>query len=479
MTIKLRPYQAKGINDIRESIKAGHRSTLYVLPTGGGKTMVSAYMAHGTISKRKRFMFLVHRKELVIQSAKTMAAWGLSYGIITPTVTQTNHPLQIASIGTLANRIKRLPVPDVVFVDEAHHVNAATHSGVLRYYAEHGSIIVGLTATPQRLDGQGLGEHFTNMVQGPSSAELMEAGYLSQYRLYGPKEAVDLSELRTRAGDYATDDLEKLMDKPKIIGDAVEHYADLAMGKRAIVFCVSIKHSMHTAESFTAAGIKAEHIDGSLADQERASIITRFASGQTQVLCNVGIVSEGFDVPACKCVIMLRPTKSLTLHLQALGRGLRPTEDGEPAIILDHVQNFLTHGMPDDEREWSLEGRKRKCRKGEIVEVVNCHQCKGCYRVYELPNAACPYCGMARAGEGRVVEQEDGKLIEISRAKRATREEIKAARTIEALHALAVKYGYSPNWAQQQMEMRKAYAVKKRSEWVAKKMQHQAEYYRR
>lgn len=407
--MKLRPYQTDLIDKARALMKEGCKSILIQSPTGSGKTLLTAHMLHTAASKGMRSWFVVHRKELIDQSARAFKLEGLEHGIISAGFgTHKQARVQIASVQTLARRIAQYPKPSLVVWDEAHHIAAGSWGKIYREL--EGAYHIGLTATPERLDGQGLSSYFGRMVRGPSVSWLIGNGFLSKYRLYAPAN-VDLSKVHKRMGDYARDELGEAMDKPKITGSAVEHYKKYANGKRAIVFAVSVEHSKHIVEQFQKEGFNAAHVDGETPTNLREDYIKRFADGNIQVLSNVELFGEGFDVPAMECAILLRPTQSLGLYLQQVGRSLRPSPEKAHAIILDHVGNCERFGLPDQEREWSLEGVDKS--KGEYKGPVRI--CPSCFGA-QPPVPKCVFCGAIFPLKPRVVEQVDGNLTEIDQA---------------------------------------------------------------
>lgn len=462
MTVALRPYQERDIGRLREALRAGHRSVCYVLPTGGGKTLTMAWMARSAAAKRRHTWFLVHRQELMRQASRTFDMIGVEHGLIYKHHTMTRERVQIASVQTLARRLARTPTkPDLIVVDEAHHCSATTYRRILAAYPD--AVVIGLTATPARTDGQGLDDIFSELVVGPSMAALIEEGFLSRYRIYAPPIGISTEGVRTRAGDFAKDQLAEAVDKPTITGDAVKHYLRLAAGRRAIAFCASIEHSKHVAASFRAAGVAAEHFDGETEDRRRERIVERFASGEIEVLCNVDLVGEGFDVPACEVAILLRPTQSVILFLQQVGRALRPAPGKDRALILDHAGNALRHGLPDEEREWTLAGRKRRGRKQDVPPppVKQCPDCFACH----APAPACPACGHVYESTGRAIEQQEGELeaVDPEALKRARRVAQAKASTLEDLVELGRARGYKNPaawarhvWAARQRKQRRA-----------------------
>jgi DNA repair protein RadD len=435
----LRPYQQHIVDGCRAAFRAGQRTTLVQLATGGGKTVLGSFMVQGSSERGLCCWWLVHRRELLMQASRTFHELGIPHGFVAGG--RSSDPgmrVQIGSVQTVARRLDRLPQPDLIVFDEAHHLGAAQWQTV--FDAFPAAKVIGLTATPWRLDGKGLGNWFETMVQGPTVADLMEAGSLSRYRLFAPS-APDTSAVATAMGDFKVRDLAAVMDKPSITGDAVQHYRQLAHGKRAVVFACSIEHSRNVVAQFHAAGITAEHVDGQMGHDERDAAVARFAAGETLILSNADLLGEGFDVPAIEAAILLRPTQSLSLHLQQVGRALRPAPGKGDAIILDHAGNSIRHGLPDDDREWSLADREK--RKKAAPSDVSVRQCVKCFRVYR-PAPACPGCGFEAATAAREVEQRDGVLAEIDPAvlRAARKQEERRASTVADLIELGRQRGY-------------------------------------
>jgi superfamily II DNA or RNA helicase len=431
------------------------RTVLIQLPTGGGKTAISGFMSGSAAGKGHRVAFLCHRRELVRQTCETYDRVGIPYGIIAAGFTgDRRQAVQICSIPTLAKRLDLAGDFNVMIWDEAHHIAAGTWAEIMAAFpnAKH----IGLTATPERLDGTGLGRWFETLVSGPSVSWLIEQGFLAPYRLYAPPSDLDLTGVKRRGGDFAKDEVSARIAKSSITGDAVDHYTRLAAGRRAIAFCASIKHSVSVAEKFQAAGYTALHIDGTTEAGERDAALRAFAAGRIQVLTSVDLVSEGLDIPAIEVAILLRPTQSLGLYLQQVGRSLRPAPGKSEALVLDHAGNALRHGLPDDEREWSLAGRvKRKAGAGGGETAPPARQCPACFAVH-APAERCPRCGHEYPVLGRTIEQLEGELLEIDRATLAARAasqqriEQGKAQTLDDLVRLARLRGYrnAHGWAQ-------------------------------
>ena len=484
MTVQLRPYQATAVQAIRAAYAQGRRAPLLVLPTGGGKTVTFSYVTQSATAKGRRVWLLAHRAELVKQIAGTLARFGCAHQVIAPgpiirqcqadqfraygrTYVQPGATAWVCSVQTLVKRLDKIPaqaVPDIIVVDEAHHLTGGTQWGQVVEAFPHAKLLP-VTATPCRLDGKGLGigagGFADDLIMGPTMRELIEAGALSRYRIFAPPNALDLSGVKTRAGDYAKDQLAGAVDRPTITGSAVEHYHRLAAGKRAIVFCVSVEHARHVAGEFEGSGVASEFLDGTLDASEREMIIKRFEAGTTLVLTSCDLVSEGFDLPAIEVAILLRPTQSLALYLQQVGRALRTFPGKTEAIILDHVGAVLTHGLPDEDREWSLDGvtKKKRQPKDEPDEdgIDRISTCPKCFTVH-MPAPECPSCGHIYPEKARRVEQADGELQELTddqldRMRRARRVLQGSAQTVDELMA---KMGMSRARAQKIVQAREA-----------------------
>jgi DNA repair protein RadD len=426
--MKLRSYQQQAIDDTRAAIRNGARAPLLVLATGGGKTVIFSAIASAAVAKGNRVLILVHRRELIHQASSKLKWVGLYHGIIAAGIPATDAPVQIASVQTLARRLGLIDWrPGLIIIDEAHHGTAGQWSRILDYW--HDTYRLGVTATPCRLDGRGLGSVFDAMVLGPSVADLTSTGFLSPARIYAPPLIADLGSVRTRAGDYANDQAAAAMDRPTVTGDAISHYQRLAAGQQAIAFCCNVKHAVSVCDSFKTAGITAELLLGGTDNREQ--VVADFAANRTKVLVTVDVVSEGFDVPAASCAILLRPTQSLGLYLQQVGRVLRPAPGKPHALILDHVGNVNRHGFPDDPRDWSLDDRMRRTRGTPAPSVRTCQQCFAAFK----PQPQCPACGaQCTPIKSRVIREMAGELQELKRGQqRSARREQGQARTLQEL----------------------------------------------
>lgn len=447
--MKLRPYQQEAVDKIREEYRA-HRSVLFVLPTGGGKTATGSYMVGAAAAKGRRVLWLAHREQLVEQASDAFRSYGVEHGLILSGRDTNGLPVQVGMIGTVARRLDRIARPDFIIVDEAHHATSATYRKIIDAYPA--AKILGLTATPQRTDGTGLGDVFGALVEGPSMMDLVKIGALSKYRAFIPPGQIDTTEIKTTAGDFNAKQLAAASDQSVITGDAVEHYMRLCAGKLAVAFCTSRLHAEHVAEHFCAANIPAERIDGTMDRRERQQVLARYSSGETKVLTSCDLISEGFDLPAIEAAILLRPTKSLIVYLQQVGRALRPAPDKDAAIILDHAGNIARHGFPDDLRQWSLKGREKGQKRA--LNSVPVTTCGSCFLAYQPALPKCPYCGAEKGTKDRTVQYQDGVLIEITPAMEREgelrtmpyQEAIAMAKSVEDLLFVAKARGYKKAW---------------------------------
>jgi superfamily II DNA or RNA helicase len=448
--MELRPYQVQAVSNLRVAFRQGNHAALLVMPTGAGKTVVFTEIARSATQRGNSVFILVHRRELVKQASDKLTKAGVQHGIIAAGFKTSKHKVQVASVQTLAKRLLTVPAePDLIIIDEAHHAVAGSWDKILAKFKT--ARVVGVTATPSRLDGRGLGSHFSTLVSGPSVEQLTKLGFLSPHRVFAPPVIADLSNVKTRAGDYANDQLSAAMDRPTITGDAIGHYKRLADGLPAIAFCCSVAHATSVCASFNAAGYRAKLVTGNMPMEERDEAISGLADGRTQVLCSVDVVSEGTDVPAVSAAILLRPTQSEALYLQQVGRILRP-QPGKIAIVLDHVGSTLKHGFIDDVRPWSLDSKPRRKKNDEPAPSVR--QCPMCFAAFK-PQPVCPMCGHEfPVKPKRQLTQREGELREMRRQdalerieKKEQRKEIGRARTLPELLALAKKKGYKPGWA--------------------------------
>lgn len=442
----LRPYQSAAIGAITRSLADGHRP-LVVAPTGAGKTIIGVAVILACKRGGGRALFIAPRRELVHQTAEKLRAAGIQAGIIMAGEPPSPYaPVQVATAQTLHSRTKRQQYAsqfDLVVVDEAHLSITKSMLTVLERYKS--ARLIGLTATPARGDGRALGQLYDDLIPVASVADLTEQGYLCPAIYYAPTKP-DLAEVKVRAGDYVAEQLERAMDTPQLIGDIVQHWHKLASGRRTVVFASGIEHSRHLANEFCRSGVKAEHIDALTDQRNRDAIFARFRSGETQVLTNCFLASYGFDLPDLSCVVLARPTKSLVLYLQMVGRGLRPAPGKADALVLDHSGAVDLHGFADEPRPWSLDGddtvqeRYARQKKAEPREQRQrtCHDCRYVFR----GSMVCPKCGWQVPRRAADVAVMDGELERRNGKSRRDQRQ-----TYAELRMYAHSRGFKPGWA--------------------------------
>ena len=455
--IKLREYQDDLVQRVREALRRSRR-VLAQLPTGGGKTACAAFMAAGAVERDFKTWFICHRAELLTQAHLTFQKYGIPHGMVGAGFPMdASAAVQVCSIDTLKNRLHALPPPKQRLWDECHHLGAA---GWRQVQEAHDCYDVGFSATPERLDGNGLDDAFGELVCGPQSAWLIENGYLSDYRYFAPPPPQNLVAKGRGDGVGRQADV---LNQPKLMGDVVTHWWRHARGLRTVGFACNVAHSMAMVAAFNAAGIASAHIDGNTPPEERRRIIRDFATGRIVVLWNVALIGEGFDLSAIAqmdvtidCVILNRQTQSLSLFLQWVGRALRPSP-GKVAVILDHGGNRELHGMPCDERDWTLQGAQKRGPKadndnGPPPPIT----CGGCYQQIRAPfPVQCPTCGELLAQpKAKEIKVADGDLEEVTPEERKAKRrdqlrEQEECRTLQELVHLGQRRGYkSPQqWA--------------------------------
>jgi superfamily II DNA or RNA helicase len=439
--IQLRDYQEQAIHDLRQAMKK-HKNVLLTAPTGAGKTALAVFMMGTAKERGLRSFFLVHQNELLKQTSKALWKQKLEHGIIASGKRVSKMEVQVASVQTLVRRLDKYEEPALIIVDESHLGVAASYLKIFEQFPN--ARIIGLTATPQRTDGKALGDVFDTIVEGPSVRMLIDRGYLSDYRLIAPRNVLDMSDVKTKGGDYDIKATEEKLDKPTITGDAVAAYKQHANGKRCVVLCVSIAHAEHVCESYRAAGVAAEAIHGGHTEAEREAKLERLESGETLVLTSVQLMIAGVDIPAIEVVQFLRPTQSLVIYMQAIGRGLRPAPGKDKLIILDQVSNWTRHGLPDEKREWSLEGKKSRKKKDDEDADIAAQQCPSCFAVFRKGPDACPVCGHELPKKSKAeLEVVDGELteIDVDAIRRERKKQQGSARTLTDLIKLGIQRG--------------------------------------
>lgn len=468
--VALRDYQAKGIADIRGALAAGAKAPCFVLPTGGGKTTMFGSMSHSAILKGRRVMVLAHRRELITQAANRLELFGLNPARVMPGGRPGDGRSFVASVQTLKGRLGEIPEPDLLVVDECHHAPAGTWSAIRQAWPN--ATYVGFTATPIRTDGRGLRESFDAMVLGPTAKALTAQGHLVPFEVLAPS-LPDLTGVPRRGGDYDPLALAEALERKRVVGDAVRTWrAHFPHGGRAVAFCASVAHAQRVAAAFNQARIPAAVLTGEDRQEDRDATLAGLACGTVEVLCTVEVISEGFDLPALDAVIWLRATESLGFWIQGCGRAARPHGDKTRALILDHVGNTYRHWWPDEEHQWTLEGRKAKPRAETHTEdgqALSLLRCPHCYTMH--PTApVCPRCGFkhapderipaARAGALRALAAADAKAAAQAAKEAATRQrkqEERACASLDDWKALGKKRGHKPSWAHVQWKIREGY----------------------
>jgi len=454
--------QIKLINDAREKLREiqsrltakgiKRKPRLMVQAACGfGKTFVATLIAKSALDKGGRVVFLAHRDFLVEQTSQTFAGAGIDHSFLAAgRWLNPWTPAHIGMIASMRSRMKKIKAPTLCFVDESHRSVARTWRAVVDEWPD--TTFIGLSATPGfRSDGRGLDEVYDDIVLGPPVAALIKSGRLSDYRYFSPT-TPDLAGVHIRGGDYAIDEVDAEMNKAVIIGDIVASYKKYALNTKAIYFATTIDTSKRYAQAFNSAGIRAEHIDADSSTDMRRNVAVAMARGEIDVMTNVGIATEGYDLAAqaglpvtIETVGLCRPTMSLPLLIQMEMRAMRAKD--YPGIILDHGGCYQTHNfLPDDEIEWSLKGGARR-------EVGALMECAGCGAKLARNTAVCRHCGFRNgddllgggAAKRAEIEHVDGDLQEIDReaVKRAKKMEEWECRSFEELLALGKRRGYN------------------------------------
>ena len=442
----MRDYQQKIVDKTREVIASGKKRVLVVSATGSGKSFCISEIFRLANENGKKCLFMVHRRNLVMQIKETMEKFGLHVGVIMAGVeTDLSANIQVSTIQTFSRRLnldsldsnKFFFQADIVVVDEAHRCVSKQYCDVIGLY--DGKVIIGFTGTPARSDGKGLGEIFEEIVDVIGVKELTEQGHLAEVAYYCPPVGIDLNKVKSQCGDYQTTDLGNKMSKPKLVGDVVENWLKYGQNRTTIVFAVNVKHSRHLLEAFTKKGIPCARLDAKSTEEERNAVFEGMGNGSITVLINVLLYVEGMDCPEISCVSFARPTKSLVMYRQGGGRGMRPKSNGGNLIFLDHGGVVERHGFLDDEIEWSLDGKelawkKPKKTKKEKKPV----KCAVCHAVFE-GLSKCPDCGSELKSFGKDVDAVDAELQEVKASKATMAEK-------RIWYGMALHYVKSKGW---------------------------------
>lgn len=456
MSFSLRNYQIELILGIKKSMLAGNRRIMVQSPPRSGKTVCMAHIAKNATDKGKQVLFFSHRKEINEQVAETFIKGGVDIHLVT-----------IGTVGSIVRKLGRLPTPTLILVDEAHHIKASQYQKILKYYAQAMQLF--FTGTPIRLDGAGFHDLADDLVIGKSIQWLIDNGNISPFDYYSIN-LLDKSKLKKRQGEYTNQSIDEGLDTKTQHGDYLTHYERLAKGKQAIVYCHSVDYAERVSKRFSKAGYQAAVVSGKTPKVERERAMRAFREGRVTIMVNVNLFTEGIDLPGVDVCIMLRPTASLSLYLQFAMRALNPRE-GKRAILIDHVGNYIQHGLPTDDREWSLKGvTKAKKSKPEEETPKTCEACFATFYRDQIIEGKCPYCGeplkiikdieQGITDETLTIINPDMEFITVNGEKiEVTREEARIYKhvktygrqysrcgTLAELKAFRIINGYAPGW---------------------------------
>ena len=408
--IELRPRQLQALADLRQAYATGSRAPILVAPTGFGKTATAAEIMRQTVAKGGRVWFLAHLKEILDDISARLTEAGISHGQIR--AKKSADYTASAQVVGVATAVKRsgLPRPDLIIVDECHLAVANSYRQVIA--AAGSPLLLGLTGTPQRLDGRGLREVFDLIVPTCSTAELIDEGLLAPVRVFAPPGA-DLSGIGKRGGDFDQGAAGAVMSRPAVVGDALSHWKKLCAGRRGVAFCTTVAHAEAVAQQWRYAGFRAMAVHGKSDDTERRDAIDGLPAGRLDLVACAQLWIAGVDVPEIDAVIWLRPTASLTAWLQGNGRGFRIAQGKRDLLVLDHVGNCERLGHPLQAHEWSLDGRTKRDRQAAPSVRV----CPRCFSCMPSGRPVCPDCGHKFVAERRELQTVEGELVEISKDK--------------------------------------------------------------
>ncbi|EEP6704931.1 DEAD/DEAH box helicase [Listeria monocytogenes] len=399
---------------------------------GSGKSVILAEIIRRTTENKNHVLFLVHRKELIDQIQNTLEVSWVDMKHVT-----------LGMVQTIVRRLDHTPQPELIVIDESHHILANSYKKIIEYF--HEARVIGFTATPVRINGGGLGDINDMLIEKVNVKWLIENQFLAPYKYFAPEivqtETLDIK----RTGEFDMTGLDDQFNKRMIWGDVIKHYQKLADGQQAILYASSLYQSQKMAASFEQVGITAAHIDGKTPKAERDHIIQQFRNGEIKVLCNLDLIGEGFDVPDCSTVIMLRPTQSLSLYIQQSMRGMRYRPE-KTSIIIDHVGNVSRFGLPDMERTWTLEPKKgSNSKKAEAPVKI----CPDCFMTVLSSNKQCEHCGHEFKVEVKPIQvDEAAELQEITEAVfKVNYSSPNECKNMKELYEYAKEHNYKKGWA--------------------------------
>lgn len=461
--IVLRSYQEEIIEKVKDSIKKGNRRIIIQTWVGGGKTVIASEIMRGAKEKLNRSLFLAPRRQLVYQTAETLNRFNLNTGLIMAGESRFNMPLiQVGSFDTITSRVRNgkmaIPGASIVLADECHATFSKSRLELLGHYP----IVIGLTSTPALANGKGMGGFYTDIVEGPTMAQLVDDGYLVPMRYFGA-DAPDLAMVKIdKDGDYQEKSLAEASDKPELIGAIYDNYKRIAGDRTTLIFAVNCKHAQHIHDEFLSHGVNSEYLDGSTPTEEREAIKKRVESGQTKVIVNIGVMAFGTDWPIISCVIVARVTRNISSWIQMLGRGSRLHPTKTDCLVIYHGPNFEELGRIDDPIEWSLDDkttvRERKEQAQKERKEPKDIKCK-CGYVFRN-SRICPSCGLAMVAKGEAIPFHQADLKELTAVKKTPPAE--KANWYAQFLFIARRKGYQDNWAAHQFN-------KKFGEWPHKK----------
>lgn len=465
MTFKLRPYQSETIANILESMRQGNKHIIVQQPPRTGKTVIMAEIARRTTDKGNRVIFLIHRKEVLAQAIETFKADGVDMSLAT-----------MGMVQTLTRQVARLPAPQLILVDEAHHAIAKSYQRILKAFPD--AYVLLFTATPVRTGHEQLDKITDAIISGKSIKWLTDQGYLAPFRYFSMPDIDTVKLKKSSTGDYTTGSMDEAINKA-VYGDVIEQYNEHAKGMQAVCYSYSVASAKMLADRFNEAGISAVEVDGETPEERRDELVQRFRDQKIKVMVNVNLFTEGIDLPNVDCVIMVRPTQSLALYLQFAMRCLNPRK-GKKAVIIDHVENWKRFGTPSADRDWTqaIVTSKKRNKAGSIPPTVQCSQCMMVWEIKDLINGCCPECGFKITKDRKPVEVVKTNLVEIDQEAENARYEadhrvgmakqiignrlmqavadktVGQLSSVEELKAYGKLHGFKPGWAWYQAKNR-------------------------
>ena len=435
--MKLRDYQEELVDGIKRSMRAGNHSIIVQSPPRSGKTVVMAHIAKSATDKNNKVLFFSHRKEINEQVYKTFENNNVNMDLVT-----------IGGVQSLVRKLDKLDEPTIILIDEAHHSKASSYKKIIDYFPNAYKLL--FTGTPVRLDGSGFDDIADDLILGKSVKWLQEHGRIAPFKYYAPL-MIDVASLKKRAGEFTKQSVDDTM-KTVVFGDVIGHYEKLAKGKQAIVYTHSVEASENVSKTFNKAGYNSMAVSGKTPREVRETAMRAFRNGDLKIMVNCELFTEGIDLPNVDVCIMLRPTQSLSLYLQFAMRALNPRE-GKTAIIIDHVGNVERFGLPNQDREWSLQGIIKKKQTAKIGEPT-VRVCEMCFATFWSKDRICPECGYENEPTKQEIELiREAELKEIKEEQqRKIREKVQTyvtpdmCQNMDELKAYQLLHGYKNGW---------------------------------